>query len=109
MGPKRPDPPPGARRRHARVHGPFDGRRVELLTVPVRIYDLSLGGCLIESHHQQAPGRRFTLEIELPGEGWLRLEAESLYARDGYGFAARFLDIPDVTRRQLERALAGLM
>ena len=108
MGTKRPVPPPGARRRYPRVHGPFDGRRVELLTVPVRIYDLSLGGCLIQAHHVQAPGRRFTLEIELPGEGWLEFQAESLYIREGYGFAAKFLDVPDATRTRLERALASL-
>ena len=77
--------------------------------MPVRIYDLSLGGCLIQAHHVQAPGRRFILEIELPDEGWLQFQAESLYIREGYGFAAKFLDVSDATRQRLERALAGLL
>jgi hypothetical protein len=99
---------PSTRRRYRRVSGPFDGRRVELLTVPLRIYDLSVGGCLIQCHHDQAPGRRFTMEIELPGEGWVEVQAESLYMREGYGFAARFVEMSDDARQRLERAIARL-
>ena len=89
-------------RRDLRVAGPFDGRWVDLLTVPLRIHDLSIGGCLIQAYHEQAPGRRFTLEIELPDEGWIEMEAESIYVREGYGFAARFVDMDDETRDILE-------
>ena len=100
---------PTGRRQHQRVPGPFDGRRVELMvTVPLRIYDLSMGGCLIEAHHEQRPGQRFTLEIDLPVEGWIQVQAESLYVREGYGFAARFVDVSDEVRQRLERALAKL-
>jgi hypothetical protein len=79
-----------------------------LRTVPLRIYDLSLGGCLIEAHHEQRPGQRFTLEIELPQEGWIQAQAESLYVREGYGFAAKFVEMSDEARQRLERALARL-
>jgi hypothetical protein len=100
---------PSNRRRHPRVPGPFDGRRVEMLmTVPLRIYDLSMGGCLIEAHHEQRPGQRFALEIDLPGEGWVEMQAESLYVREGYGFAARFREMTDEARQRLERALTRL-
>ena len=92
-------------RRDLRVDGPFDGRWVGLLTVPLRIYDLSIGGCLIQAYHEQAPGRRFTLEIELPDEGWIEIEAESLYVREGYGFAVRFVSMTDETRASLERVI----
>jgi hypothetical protein len=103
------DADPRSRRRHQRVAGPFDGRRVELLmTVPLRIYDLSLGGCLIEAHHEQRPGQRFTLQIELPLEGWVEVQAESLYVREGYGFAAQFVEMSDEVRPRMERALARL-
>ncbi len=95
-------------RRDFRVPGPFDGRWVGLLTVPLRIHDLSLGGCLIQAYHDQAPGRRFTLEIELPEEGWVELEAESLYVREGYGFAARFVDMSDEVRERLGHVLDQL-
>jgi PilZ domain-containing protein len=92
-------------RRAPRVAGPFDGRWVDLLTVPLRIHDLSIGGCLIQAYHEQAPGRRFTLEIELPDEGWIEIEAESIYVREGYGFAVRFVEMTDETRASLDRVI----
>src|SRR6185369_11226336 len=95
-------------RRAPRVAGPFDGRWVDLLTVPLRIHDLSVGGCLIQAYHEQAPGRRFTLEIELPDEGWIEIEAESLYVREGYGFAVRFVSMTDDTRAALDRVIQQL-
>ena len=67
-----------AKRQDIRVAGPFDGRWVGALTVPLHIHDLSLGGCLIQAFHEQAPGRRFSLEIEVPYEGWMTFEAESI-------------------------------
>lgn len=97
-----------SRRQDTRVPGPFDGRWVGALTLPLRIHDLSEGGCLIQAYHDQPPGKRFTLEIELPYEGWISVEAESLYIRSGYGFAARFLDVPDDTKARLERVIRRL-
>jgi hypothetical protein len=91
-----------------RVSGPFDGRWVAALTVPIRIHDLSVGGCLIEAHHHQPAGRRITLDIELPFEGWLRLEAETVYARSDYGFAVRFVDVPGDVRERLNRCIDRL-
>jgi hypothetical protein len=97
------------RRKDLRVPGPFEGRWVGALTVPVHIHDLSMGGCLIQAYHEQVPGRRFTLEIELPYHGWLRVQAESLYVREGYGFAARFIDLPDQATEILENVIWRLM
>ena len=96
---------PKSRRRHARVPGPFEGRRGGLLPVSIRIHDLSVGGCLIESFHEQAVGRRMKIEIELPQEGWVTLQAEALYLRPDYGFAVRFVDVSDETRAKLERVI----
>jgi len=95
-------------RRDLRVAGPFDGRWVGALTVPLRIHDLSMGGCLIQAYHEQAPGRHFTLEIELPHVGWIEIDAESIYVREGYGFAARFVAMTDETRASLERVIQRL-
>jgi PilZ domain-containing protein len=97
-----------SRRADTRVPGPFDGRWVGALTLPLRIHDLSEGGCLIQAYHDQPPGHRFTLEIELPYEGWVTVEAETLYIRAGYGFAVRFVDVPSETRDQLERVIQRL-
>jgi hypothetical protein len=98
-----------AKRQDVRVAGPFEGRWVGALTVPLSIHDLSLGGCLIQAFHEQAPGRRFSLEIELPYEGWMRFAAESIYLREGYGFAAKFVDMPEETRQRLGSVLWRLM
>ena len=97
------------RRKDLRVAGPFEGRWIGALSVPVHIHDLSAGGCLIQAFHEQAPGRRFTLEIDLPYHGWVTLEAESLYVRDGYGFAAKFLDVSDDLSRTLEAVIWRLL
>ncbi len=97
-----------SKRRFVRVRGPFDGRRVGLLTVPVTIYDLSVGGCLIQAFHEEPAGRRFALEIELPVEGWIQVQAQSLYVREGYGFAVHFVEIDETTRERLARVIEQL-
>jgi hypothetical protein len=92
-----------------RVAGPFEGRRVDLLSTPLRIHDLSRSGCLIQWYHEQTPGRRFTLEVELPDVGWLRLEAEPVYNRSDYGFAVKFLDVPPDTMDKLDKVIELLL
>jgi hypothetical protein len=88
------------RREHRRFKGPFDGRRVAMLDTPVRIYDLSLGGCFINSTHEQKPGIALTLQIELPGKGEITVEAETLQRQVEGGFAVRFTHIePDDAMR----------
>lgn len=96
------------RRQHERMPGPFDGRRVGSLATPVRIYDLSAGGCFVTSLHEQQPGIAFVLEIELPYEGWIRLKAETLYVRPGFGFAVRFTEMTAETAERLRWALSQL-
>lgn len=99
--------PPG--RRAPRVAGPFDGRRLGALDFPLRIYDLSLGGCLIESYHEGTVGRRIDIEIELPVEGWITLEAEILYVRENFGFAVKFVTMDEQTRVKLARAVVHIL
>jgi PilZ domain len=96
------------RRQHVRIARPFNGRRQGPIPLPIHIHDLSAGGCLIQSFHEVEPGRRMTLEIELPDEGWITVEAESLYMREDYGYAVAFVNVPDDTREKLERALTRL-
>jgi hypothetical protein len=93
------------RRHHGRVPGPFDGRRVGVLHTPVQLYDLSGGGCFVNSLHEQQPGIAVVLEIELPGEGWIRVKCETLYTKPGFGFAVRFVGMTDGVSTRLERAL----
>jgi hypothetical protein len=84
------------RRVHQRFAGPFDGRRIGALETPVRIYDLSRGGCFNTSMHEQQPGIQLTLKIDLPPEGWITFAAETLPRQNEFGFAVRFTAIdPD--------------
>jgi hypothetical protein len=103
-------PQPGAdcRRRHKRIAGPFDGLRIGALETPVRLYDLSRGGCFINSMHQQQPGVKMLLKIHLPYEGWIDVTAETLYWRDEFGFAVRFVEIGSHASTRLERALHAM-
>jgi hypothetical protein len=97
---------PGAeRRRHDRVAGPFDGRRLGVLHTPVQIYDLSEGGCFINSLYEQRPGIAIELEIDLPDEGWIRVKCETLYTKPGFGYAVRFVDMAGDTLRRIEQGL----
>jgi hypothetical protein len=93
------------RRQYLRVPGPFDGRWLGLIAVPIRIFDLSVGGCLVQTYHAQAPDRRLTLEIELPYEGWLQLEGRSLKMRSDDGFPVRFVNVPPDVGARLRTAI----
>jgi len=96
------------RRGHHRVTGPFDGCRVGLLETPLLIYDLSEGGCFVNSLYDTPVGQVLTLRISLPFEGIVTVEAETVYVRPGFGFAVRFNDLNDETLACLGRALDRL-
>ncbi len=100
---------PEDRREHDRISGPFDGRRVGLLDTPVRIYDLSKGGCFVHSLHEQTVGIPVTLKIDLPFAGWITVEAEVAYCKEGFGFAVRFLNMDEATTAQLSRSVDKLL
>ena len=75
-----------SRRSELRVAGPFEARRVgPLPTPPCASTTCSTGGCLVECYYDVASGRRITLQIDLPGEGWITVEAETLDLRDNVG------------------------
>ena len=78
------------------------------METPVRIYDLSQGGCFVNSLFEQEIGVTFGLKIELPYEGWIKVRAETLYRRDGLGFAVRFTEMTGEAAKRLEVALMRL-
>ena len=96
------------RRQDERIAGPFDGCRVGVLDTPLSIFDLSRGGCFVNSMHEQASGVRFTMKLQLPRVGVIALKAETLYLRSGFGFAVRFVDLDDETASLLDQALDQL-
>lgn len=93
------------RRRFSRIQHSFEGRRHGILPVPIRICDLSLGGCLIESRHTENRLWRLEIEIDLPWEGWTTFDAEIVTIRPDYGYGVQFVDLPDAIRRRLDRVL----
>ena len=95
------------RRQHDRIRGPFDAFRVGALETPLRIFDLSRGGCFVNAMHDQTPGVSFVMKLDLPYVGSITLKALTLYARAG-GFAVQFLEMNDETVGRLERALDHL-
>jgi len=96
------------RRRHVRVKGPFDGCRVGALDMAVEIYDLSEGGCFVNSFHEPPEvGKRLKLRIDLPGQPSITVDAETCYARPG-GYAVRFESLSEGTRRQLRETIERL-
>jgi hypothetical protein len=97
------------RRKHVRVTGPFEGVRLGVLDIPVLIYDLSVGGCFINATHD-APrtGSRFELTIDLPGEGTVTVEGETVHARPGFGYAVRFTRTTAEARGKLTRLIERL-
>ena len=96
------------RREHQRFKGPFDGRRVDALETPIRIYDLSRGGCFITAMHSQKPGIRLVLKIDLPYESWITATAETLDRHDEFGFAVRFVQMDPESAVRFDRALKRL-
>ena len=97
-----------SRREHERVTGPFDGCRLGLIETPLIIYDLSEGGCFINSLIDTPVGERLVLRISLPQAGVIAVDAETVHVRPGFGFAVRFTELNDETRARLELALDEL-
>ena len=96
------------RRESDRIPGPFDAWRVGSLETPVRIYDLSLGGCFVHAMHEQEQGVIVMLKVELPDVGLIEMKAETLYRRPGFGFAVRFIDVTVEAAERLERGLKAV-
>ena len=98
----------GERRRHVRVKGPFDGCRVGAFDMAVEIYDLSEGGCFVNSFNEPPEvGKRLKLRIDLPGLPSITVDAETCYARPG-GYAVRFANLSEEARRQLKDTIERL-
>ena len=71
-----------------------------------RVYDLSLGGCYIETTGQVSAGERLVFLIMTPAQGWLILHGIVMYSQPSMGFGLRFLPLAPHTKRRLEEVLA---
>jgi hypothetical protein len=93
------------KRRFPRVHGPFFGY-YETPQTPVLVYDLNLGGGLVNFGGQQPTAVVFALSVALPREGLITVRAETVY-RHETGVAVRFVDMDAETRKRLARVVGG--
>jgi hypothetical protein len=98
---------PSDRRQHLRVYGPFDGLRLGAIETPVTIRDLSEGGCFVDSLIDTQPGRRLSIGLLVPGEDWITTTGEVVRGQPDFGFAVRFVDMPEDVRKRVARVVAS--
>jgi hypothetical protein len=67
----------------------------------MRVSELSLGGCYVDTRIQFAEGSPVSIRAALPG-GEVLLTGRVIYAQPGFGFGVAFDDLADSTRQQLE-------
>ena len=95
-------------RRYARVAGPFDGCHLGSPKSPVLVYDLNLGGGFVSFLHEQPKAAAtLQLKIDLPQEGPITVNAETVYCHQ-FGVAVRFVDVDVETSARLERTVAAM-
>lgn len=64
------------------------GEKVEMM-----VYQISIGGCLIEWDENIKIDDEFRLEIQLPNKNWLPLHCDVLYLIKGDGIGLQFQEI----------------
>ena len=57
------------------------------------MYQISIGGCLIEWDESIEEGEEFRMEIRLPNKNWLPVQCKALYFVEGDGIGVQFQDI----------------
>ena len=94
-------------RRYPRVRGPFDGDRLGDARTSILIYDLNLGGGFVNFGEEQPADATWRLKIDLPREGPITVDAETVY-RGESGVAVRFVDLDRDSAARLARTIDAL-
>ena len=97
-----------AARRYIRVQGPFDADHLDTPRTPVLIYNLNLGGGFVNFGDEPPWGATLRLRIDLPREGPVVVNAETVY-RDNTGIAVRFVDVDRDTAARLARTIDAMV
>jgi hypothetical protein len=102
---------PAADRRGApRVTVPLDGScSGQSGFRSVRICDLSVTGCFVESLEPMTPGQRIAIQVQLPTRGTIDLDAAVVYSSPPMGFGVRFVDVPGGVRDALSAEVQDLL
>jgi hypothetical protein len=96
-----------ATRRYVRVRGPFDADYLGDSNAPVLIYDLNLGGGFVRFGEQPPATATLRLKIDLPREGPITVDAETVYC-DTAGMAVRFVDMERDAAARLARTIDAM-
>jgi hypothetical protein len=96
-----------SQRKHVRVRGPFDAYHLGDPQTPVLVYDLNVGGGFVNFADAQPETATLTLKIDLPDEGPISVNAETVY-RHQFGVAVRFVDVDSHTTERLQRTVNAL-
>jgi hypothetical protein len=87
------------------IAGPLEGYRLGATDIPVRIFDLTAHGCLVEMSVGTVSGNAVRLQIDLPGEGWTIVNGDTLHSAGHKWFAVKFIELDEVTRSRISRSL----
>ena len=79
--------------------------RMDTMTQTIRIHELSADGCLVVGEDHSPIGHRICLQINLAGEGWIAVEAETVHPRQHVGIAMTFVNLSEANRARIERAI----
>jgi hypothetical protein len=79
-----------------------------MLDIGVRIYDLGVGGCFVQSMVPAKIGESVQLKIDLGEEGWIDVTGTIIPSDRTLGYAVRFVAMDDSARETLKRTVARL-
>ena len=94
----------GPTRRYVRASGPFSGFHLGLRKTPIQVFNLNLGGGFISFTEEQPAGSTLVLTIDLPQEGRITVQAETIY-RDPSGIAVQFVYLDSDAAGRVARAV----
>lgn len=87
------------------IAGPLEGYRLGVTDVPVRVFDLTLDGCLVELSFGTLSGKSIRLQVDLPGEGWTLIYCETLHIAGDNAFAVKFVRLDAEIHGRISRAI----
>jgi hypothetical protein len=102
--------PQTPRRESPRIPGPFEARLVGDTSIAVNVRDLSTAGCFIDANDLVVPvSVTMKLHIELPGEGWITSQVETVYRLGRQGVAMKFVNLDTATRERILREIQRVL
>jgi hypothetical protein len=101
VDPRKPHSPQRVRQ----IAGPLEGYRLGVTDIPVRIFDLTRHGCVVEMSDGTLSGRDIRLQIDLPGQGWTVIRCHTIHIAGHNTFAVKFTRLDEDTRNRIGRAI----